>query len=132
MAHNIDFEELSAFMDGELGREDAARVEAHLGSCGECASYLSRIKSASSRFKAHGADEVPAGLLKRSLSEAGTPRKKPSPPPHKLLGIRKWALVAATLLVLFLLSGMTLKRFMPDLFEQVQGMISAAAGNLGK
>lgn len=45
-------ERLSAYADGELSREDARRVEAHLAVCTECARELSLIRAVGDAMKA--------------------------------------------------------------------------------
>ncbi len=44
----------------------------------------------------------------------------------------EYLLMLTVVVGVVLAAGAALKRFMPDLFEQIQGMISSAAGDLGK
>jgi Flp pilus assembly pilin Flp len=43
----------------------------------------------------------------------------------------EYLLMLTVVVGVVLAAGAALKKFMPDLFEQIQGMISSAAGNLG-
>ena len=44
----------------------------------------------------------------------------------------EYMLMLAIVVGVALAAGAALKRFMPELFDQIQGMISGAAGNLGQ
>lgn len=58
---------LSAYIDGELSTEQAAKVSEHLNKCAECATVvdqIQQIKRAATRLQDH---EPPADLLHRSL-----------------------------------------------------------------
>lgn len=43
----------------------------------------------------------------------------------------EYLLMLTVVVGVVLVAGMMLKKFMPGLFSQIQGMISGAAGNLG-
>ena len=43
----------------------------------------------------------------------------------------EYLLMLTVVVGVVLVAGAALKKFMPGLFEQIQGMISGAAGNLG-
>lgn len=53
---------LSAHTDGELSRSEAARVEAHLEGCTECADAYGRLRDLSDRLRALPGMEVPPGF----------------------------------------------------------------------
>ena len=126
MAHEVSKEDISAFLDGEIDPEGRARVEGHLASCKECVSYIERVRKSAAQFKKHGVEDVPAGLLGRALRGASGNKKVRS-------WVRRfeWAVALAAVIAVVLVSGLAMKKFMPDLFEQIQGRISSAAGNLG-
>lgn len=116
MAHEIDKERLSAFLDGELGAPAKAELLAHLSSCPDCSAYLEKIKRASADFKKHGTEQAQA-------KGKGAPGAHPF---HKLI-------IAFTVAILVIVAGGILaKKFAPGVFGQLQGMISGAAGNLGQ
>lgn len=118
MSHELNKEDLSAFMDGELPPARQAELVVHLGACAECAGYIERLKKGKAAFKAHGLEEAPAAVM------AAAPKR----------GSRVLFLVPALAIIfaLTLVTGMALKRFMPGLFSQIQGMISGAAADLSK
>src|SRR5437870_4793333 len=60
MAHEIDKERLSAFLDGELAAAERTELLAHLSSCAECSGYVERLRGAAADFKKHGAEKIPA------------------------------------------------------------------------
>jgi anti-sigma factor RsiW len=123
MTHETD-EDLSALIDGELPAEAAARARAHTASCAECAARLDRLSAASLMFKRSGERPVPAGLAERAKG-AAKPRRFATP---RLLE----AVAAVTLVVgLILVTGALLKKFRPSLFDNVQQMITGAAGQMG-
>jgi Flp pilus assembly pilin Flp len=43
----------------------------------------------------------------------------------------EYLLMLAVVVGVVLIAGMAIKRYMPDLWAQIQGMISGAAGSLG-
>lgn len=118
MSHEMNKEDLSAFMDGELSPARQAEVLVHLGACSECAGYVERLKKGKALFKAHGLEKAPPAVL------AVAPR-----PRSRLLFLVP---ALAVLFALILLTGMAFKSFMPGLFSQIQGMISGAAADLAK
>jgi anti-sigma factor RsiW len=118
MTHEPDKEALSAYLDGEVTPAERGTVEAHLRSCPACARYLQRIQGASADFKQHGAKELPRRLV---------------PGPRPIERARRVAvLLAVGAGVGVVVGSVMLKRFMPGLFQQIQGMISGAANDLGK
>jgi anti-sigma factor RsiW len=129
MAHEIDKEKLSAYVDGEL-RPDPELL-AHLSACRECSAYVARLKSAISDFKRHGAERIPPELLGAILANAKANAKKgggwaPTPPMVKMQLVLTLTLAAAIVV------GLLLKKIAPGIFTQIQGMISGASNNLGQ
>ncbi|MBI5624386.1 MAG: zf-HC2 domain-containing protein [Elusimicrobia bacterium] len=126
MPHEVTPEDLSAYLDRELDAAALAGVAGHLASCPECAALLQRLKGASAAFKKHGLEPAPEGMVFRALrarrrgGERGAPRR---------LG---FAFAMAVIVVVVLAGGVAFKRFMPQVFEQIQGMIGKAAGSLGR
>ncbi|MBI3550957.1 MAG: zf-HC2 domain-containing protein [Elusimicrobia bacterium] len=127
MGHDINKEQLTAFLDGELPSVEREAVEAHLVSCPECSAYLERVKKASSDFRQFGADKLPARLLATALALAAD--KKRAEDSHPAL---KLVLVLTAALALVLAGGLMAKHFLPGLFSQIQGMISGASAHLGQ
>src|SRR5438045_3070735 len=121
MSHETDGE-LSALIDGELSQDDSTRVNTHIASCPECSERLGRLLAASQAFKRSGEAPLPAGF-KRRIVLKGTARV-----PNRALRV---AVGLAVALFLIMAAGMATKKYMPGLFSQIQGMISAAAGSLG-
>lgn len=127
MAHKIDKERLSAFLDGELPASERPGQLAHLSECAECAAYVERLRGASANFKKHGPAQMPEALLASALAQARDKKRKAGPRRYYQL------LVAfTTAIFLIVVGGMLAKKFAPTLFGQIQGMISGAAGNLGQ
>ena len=114
-------EAISALYDGELAVTDAARVQAHLASCAECAETSRKLRVASAAFKRSGRHAMPPAIAARVKAEAA-PAKGPS---------LKLAFAFAVGLVAILASGVVLKTFMPTLFNNIQQMITGAAGQMG-
>ncbi|HVE14767.1 MAG TPA: zf-HC2 domain-containing protein [Elusimicrobiota bacterium] len=119
MSHDIDKEDLSAYLDGELPAPRRTAVESHLESCGECREELARIKRAQTAFRAHGRLPAPAGL-ERSL-------RRPAPSRERL----GFALAAGLVALALLLSGKAFKPQINAVFNQIMGMISGAASTVG-
>lgn len=120
MSHETP-ETLSAMIDGELAAADAERARAHSSSCPECGVALARLQGASAAFKRSGSHALPAGLGARAKAHAVPPRTWPV----------RLGLAAAFGAILLLLSGAAMKSFMPTLFNNIQQMITGAAGQMG-
>jgi anti-sigma factor RsiW len=114
MEHEVDKEALSAYLDGELADGERRALEAHIAACRPCARHLKRIDAASGDFKRHGGRKTTV-----------PPRARPA---RWLLGA---GMALAAALGMVLLGGAVLKRSMPGLFSQIQGMISGAANTMG-
>ena len=78
MACTLKGEELSAYMDGELDRARALRVEQHLGECPECRKQLTALRSVGGMFALATPLEpdlrVRAGLARRLAVAEESPR----------------------------------------------------------
>ena len=125
MAHEVGIDDLSAFLDGELSDERKAQVSSHLRDCASCARQLEGFRRTSVAFRAHAKETLPAGFVDRVL-------RRLRPKRREFESIVEWGLVLAVTLGIILFAGVTLKRFMPGLFSQIQSMISGAAGSLGQ
>lgn len=114
-------ETLSALIDGELASADAERARAHAAACAECRDAIVRLEGASAAFKRSGEHSMPAGLAVRAKAHAAPRRSWPV----------RLGLVAAFGVILLLLGGVAVKSFMPALFNNIQQMITGAAGQMG-
>lgn len=121
MTH-LDDENLSALIDDELPPAAAESARAHAAACPECAARLERLKGASAAFRRSGAAAMPAALATRAKAKATAPRRRLT-----------WALATAAIsIVLVLAAGVAAKKFLPMMFNNIQQMITGAAGQLGK
>ena len=120
MSHETP-ETLSAMIDGELPAADAERARAHAASCAQCRAEIARLEGASEAFKRSGAHPMPVGLAGRAKAQASARRSWPV----------RLGLAAAFGVVLLLLSGVVVKSFIPTLFNNIQQMITGAAGQMG-
>ena len=127
MAHEVNNEDLSAFLDNELDAGSRTRVEKHLASCRDCVGLLGRLKKASLAFKDHGRAPSPAGLASRALDAGRGGARQPVP-----AGRLRYAVALAVIVVIVLAGSVAFKRFAPQLFTQIQAMIGKAAGSLGQ
>jgi hypothetical protein len=71
MSH-VDDGTLNALLDGELGREETAAVEAHVAACPECAKRLAEAK----RFLAEASDLLGALELPKPAATAEGPQRR--------------------------------------------------------
>lgn len=72
MDHKTCRENLSAYLDGELPREEKVSLEEHLSGCADCAKVLAELKSLSLIIQKH-AEPVPLSLKARVFG--GQPEK---------------------------------------------------------
>lgn len=114
-------EAISALIDGELAAADAARAKAHLAACAECAGMEAKLKAGSAAFRRSGAVQMPADLAARA-KRAAAPGVRP--------GLKLAYAMVAIMLAVFV-SGVALKKLMPTLFNNIQQMITGAAGQMG-
>jgi anti-sigma factor RsiW len=80
-------ENASARLDGELTELDALRLDAHLASCGECASFAAGIARTAGELRAAALDPAPAAVF------FARPRRWTRP--HVAAVAAVWLLVAA-------------------------------------
>lgn len=59
-------EPLSAWVDGEVGSEEGARVEAHLARCAACAATVRAHRALGAAMRARTDDEVPPRVMARA------------------------------------------------------------------
>lgn len=73
---------LAAFVDGELGPEEKARVEAHLAACPECAALAACLTSADAAFAAFPDFEPAPALMQnlRAVPAASAAKARPLTP----------------------------------------------------
>lgn len=124
MPHEIEKEALSAFLDQELAPAEHERIQAHLAACADCQGYLARIRSVSGVVKRHGRHALPPTVEAVALAEVSAAARR-----RRLKSLAGAVAVAVCVTVA---GAIALKRFMPGLFAQVQGMISGAANSLGR
>lgn len=114
------WETLSALKDGELVAAEADRARSHLASCAECAAQYAKLGEATALFKRAGAVSMPPGLAARVKT----------PKPTRSLGY-KLTVAVASVTVAAWIGAVALKAFMPTLFNNIQSMITGAAGMMG-
>jgi anti-sigma factor RsiW len=95
------FESLSAWHDGEVSREDARRVEAHLSVCPVCRRELEALITISESLREASPVEVPARV--RSAAEASVDHGR----------VRRWWWLAAAAALPLLVGAMYLRRGLP-------------------
>jgi len=84
----------SARIDGRLGSEGAAALDAHLAGCAGCRRKLARWEAAARALRASGPTVVPPFLAERALL-AATRAARPAPRAWFLPAARKVALAGA-------------------------------------
>jgi len=90
--HQEAYEELTAYLDGELMPEEAAKVRAHLAECADCRRVEADLQGVSERLSTWTIKEPPAGLT--------GPRAARRP-----WGMRRWLPLAAGLLLAVGMAG---------------------------
>lgn len=97
-------DELSAFLDGELGERRAAEVEAHVVACADCSAELDLVRATRASLRTLPAVEPPPGFLEDVLAvgaaDGGEARVLPFRSRRLVLGNAAAAAAAAVLLVL--------------------------------
>lgn len=89
-----DFRDLlSAHLDGALDPAEAAALEAHLASCGDCARALGELRETVARIRSIEPVEPPPGFAEGVLARVA-PRRRP-------LATRPWVQAAALVLICF-------------------------------
>ncbi len=69
MEHNTCRENLSAFLDGELPREEKLSLESHLAACPDCRRELEELKRVSAVFRKHAMEPAPLSLKEAVFAE---------------------------------------------------------------
>lgn len=69
MEHNTCRENLSAYLDGELSREEKLSLESHLAACRDCSRELEELKRVSAVFKKHAMQPAPLSLKEAVFAE---------------------------------------------------------------
>ncbi len=122
MTH-LDDETLSALIDSELAppKENEARL--HISACERCRGRLESLRDASAAFKRSGAVPLPVGLAARAKAKAAPASRGPS--------LLVAGAIASIAIFVFAVAGVALKKFMPNLFNNIQQMITGAASQMG-
>lgn len=66
---------VTGLVDGELGAQERARLEAHLAGCPACARQAAEERELRGRLRALAPPELPAGLVERARAAAVRPRR---------------------------------------------------------
>jgi anti-sigma factor RsiW len=104
-------ESLGAFVDGELSPDEAAQLEAHLATCGDCAAAHQRLVDTSALLRTglmrYEAPDVLKARIRANLAEpaAGAARQRPSVSIARSAGWQRTA--AAAVVVAIASSGLT-------------------------
>lgn len=69
MEHNTCRENLSAFLDDELPREEKLSLESHLAACPDCRRELAELKQVSAVFRKHAMQPAPLSLKDAVFAE---------------------------------------------------------------
>ncbi|HEX9258709.1 MAG TPA: zf-HC2 domain-containing protein [Acidimicrobiales bacterium] len=88
---------LSALVDGELTADDAAAVEAHVGSCESCRADVEAVRSVRDLVRGLAAVDAPFGFYERVLRNGPAPSRRPSR--RSRFGVGNVAAAAAAWLV---------------------------------
>ena len=86
---------VSAWLDGEVTREDAVRTERHVAGCPACARYVAAMRALGDRLRARRDDRVPETLAKR-LATVGAKKRS-----RRFARIASLVVAAAIALVVF-------------------------------
>ena len=110
---------LSAQLDGELTEAEAAEVEAHLASCGECRAELEATSAVRTAVRAAPAIDPPFGFYERMV------RRKTSPARAWRAGAAVVGIAAAWILVVGLVSDPRASREAPPV-DAVRSTLAAS------
>lgn len=91
---------IEAYVDGELPAHEMTAVQAHLGSCGQCAELETGLRQMQQGLRQHGADSAPIHL-RRQIEKSLRTQPVRSPP----RAIHGWLGVAASLFLGLLIGG---------------------------
>jgi len=124
--HQIEPEEVMAYLDGELAPERTAYVAAHIEACAECAAVAEELRGVSARLATwtiapapaslNSTVEAAAGELHGAGADATTPARETKPPlaaagqahpwRKRIFGVPQWAWgLAGSFAVLILMVG---------------------------
>lgn len=122
MPHELESEDLSAFLDRALPPERQEAAAAHLEGCAACRAELASLRGASARFRALGAKAAPPAL-KAALAQAasGAGAKRPG------TSAKVYVLWLGGALAALLVLGKVFKPQISNAFNQIMGMVSGAA-----
>jgi anti-sigma factor RsiW len=65
MVRHISLEEISAWVDGQLGPGESAQVESHIRDCGECRAAAKEMSALAEAFRATEIAELPSYIWSR-------------------------------------------------------------------
>lgn len=71
--HQAAFEELTAYLDGELGPVEASRVRTHLAGCSECRQVEAELRGVSARLASWTVGDPPSSLSAPRASSSRRP-----------------------------------------------------------
>ena len=95
--------QLSAYLDGELPRDQAASVEAHFAGCPACAGELASLRAVKDLERSLSAPEVSKDEWDRAW---GAISRRISAPPHRAVAFRwRWVAVTAAAAALLAIAG---------------------------
>lgn len=118
MEHNTCRENLSAFLDDELPREEKLSLESHLAACPDCRRELAELKQVSAVFRKHAMQPAPLSLKDAVFAE------KPAAPFFSswLKPAAAFAAAAAGLLIILALpkTGERKQAASPEVFSSAQ------------
>lgn len=115
---------LSAYFDGQLGQEQTVEITAHVASCAECRKELDELKALSEGTKENLGVRAPAGLAGRVLARTRAGKERRSM-------LSEMIIIAVATTAIAFLAGVVTKKYMPTMFQSIQGMINGAASSLG-
>jgi mycothiol system anti-sigma-R factor len=64
-----NFERISEYLDGELGRDACLQIEQHLMECSECRDCFDALKKTIALCKKSGQEEIPGDMRERLRSK---------------------------------------------------------------
>lgn len=96
----IQVEDISAYLDNELGEKQRLSVEAHLQDCPHCAGKLQELRSVQTAFGGKERYQAPYGFSTRVLARAAELDRKKTPPfVHVLVRFAEAAVLLAVITI---------------------------------
>lgn len=123
---NCDEEALTERLDGELGPERRAALDAHLAGCASCRKTWERLKGASAAFQEHAALPPAHADLKTGVRPGGA---RGAEGRGRGFSAVLTAVMMGIIVMLFL--GKAFRPQISGVFNQIMGMISGAASTIG-